>query len=263
MTVKEHTSKSPPLLRVKEVSKDFIGLRALSDINLHLNADEILGIIGPNGSGKSTLLNLITGIYHPTKGEIFFLEHNISHAEPDSIAAMGIGRTFQNIRLFKMMSVLDNVRVAMQLHNSANFVSALCSLPNFLHREKGFKEQAMALLKSFRLDDYYDLPASSLPYGTQRRLEIARALALHPKLLLLDEPTVGMNPTERQEILELIQKIHHQYDLAIILIAHDMNLIMHVCHRIGVLNEGKTIAVGLPDEVRVMPQVIRAYLGGE
>lgn len=256
-------SEPLPILRIQGLSKDFIGLHALSDINLHVNAHEILGLIGPNGAGKTTLLNLITGLIHPTKGQIFFLGHNVTYAEADFISSMGIGRTFQNIRLFGMMPVIDNVRVAIQLHNSTDLLSVLFSLPNFLNREREVEEQAMALLKSFGLDNYYNLPASSLPYGAQRSLEIVRALALHPQLLLLDEPTAGMNPSESQEMLELIQKIHDQYRLTVILVAHDMQLVMNLCHRIQVLNEGKTIAIGLPNEVRVMPQVIEAYLGSE
>lgn len=258
-----HLSKSLPILRIQGLSKSFIGLRALSDINFYVNTHEILGIIGPNGAGKTTLLNLITGLIHPTNGQILFLEYDVTHAEPDVIASMGAGRTFQNIRLFKMMTVLDNVRVALQLHKSTNLFSVLFSLPNFLNHEREIEEQAMALLKFFGLDNYYNLPADSLPYGFQRILEIARAIALHPQLLLLDEPTAGMNPSERQEVFKLIQKIHDQYQLTIILIAHDMQLVMNLCHRVQVLNEGKIIAVGLPNEIRVMPQVIEAYIGSE
>jgi len=256
-------NKFSPVLRIQELSKVFSGLHALSDIDLYVNPSDILGVIGPNGAGKTTLINLITCFTHPTKGQIFFLWHNITYAKPDFIALIWIWRTFQNIRLFGMMSVIDNIRVALQLHNSTNPFSVLLNLPNFLNCEQESEEQAMILLKFFRIDNYCNLPASSLSYGVQRRLEMARAIALHPQLLLLDEPTAGMDPVESQEMLELIKTMHDQYSLAIILIAHDMKLVMNLCPRIQVLNEGKTIALGTPSEVRAIPQVIEAYMGSE
>jgi len=251
----------PPILRIQGLTKDFRGIHALSRVDLNLKCYEILGVIGPNGAGKTTLLNLITGLTQPTQGRILFLEREITRAAPEVVARLGIGRTFQNIRLFGAMSVLNNVVVAQQMHTRSNPVAVLLSLPGFLQQEKQLQEKAMALLASFGLDRFRDLPAASLPYGSQRRLEIARALALEPRLLLLDEPTVGMNPSESQELLELILQLHKQYQLSIILVAHDMRLVMGLCQRIQVLNQGETIAVGNPDEVRSMPIVIEAYLG--
>jgi branched-chain amino acid transport system ATP-binding protein len=257
-------SSSPstlPILRIRELKKDFRGLHALSKLDLDLGTYEILGVIGPNGAGKTTLLNLITGLIQPTHGSIAFLERDITRTEPEVVARLGIGRTFQNIRLFGAMSVLNNVCVAQQMRAHCNPVSVLFSSPGFLRQERQLKERSMALLESFGLDRYRDLPAASLPYGSQRRLEIVRALAVEPRLLLLDEPTVGMNPSESQALLELILQLHEQYRLSIVLVAHDMRLVMGLCQRIQVLNQGETIAVGKPDEVRAMPQVIEAYLG--
>ncbi len=189
------------------------------------------------------------------------MDRDITRAEPEVVTRLGVGRTFQNIRLFGAMSVLDNVCVAQQLHTVSNPLSVLLSAPGFLQQERDLKGKAMALLESFSLGRFRDLPAGSLPYGSQRRLEIARALAMAPKLLLLDEPTVGMNPSESQDLLELILQLHEQYQLTIILVAHDMRLVMGLSQRIQVLNQGETIAVGEPEAVRSMPQVIEAYLG--
>jgi branched-chain amino acid transport system ATP-binding protein len=248
-------------LRIDGLTKEFRGLHALSKVDLSLQPREILGVIGPNGAGKTTLLNLITGLIQPTHGRIVFMDRDITRTEPDTVARLGIGRTFQNIRLFGAMSVLNNVCVAQQMHTESHPLAVLLSSPAFLRRERELREKAMTLLASFSLDRFRDLPAASLPYGSQRRLEIARALALAPRLLLLDEPTVGMNPSESQELLELILQLHEQYQLTIVLVAHDMRLVMGLCQRIQVLNQGETIAVGKPEEVRAMPQVIEAYLG--
>jgi branched-chain amino acid transport system ATP-binding protein len=257
----DDTNSSQPILRIEGLTKDFKGLRALDDFNLDLQRDEILGVIGPNGAGKTTLFNLMTGLIPATKGRIVFRNREITHDQPDVITRFGIARTFQNIRLFNAMSVLDNVRVANQLHTSYNPIGAFLSSPGFLRKEKTLEERSLALLKSFNLERYRDLSAGNLPYGGQRRLEIIRALATEPQLLLLDEPTVGMNPSESQELLELIQIIHQEHRLTIILVAHDMRLVMGLCHRIQVLTQGKTIAVDTPAVVRAMPQVIEAYLG--
>jgi branched-chain amino acid transport system ATP-binding protein len=254
-------SLAQPLLKTAGLTKDFRGLHALASIDLQLPPREILGVIGPNGAGKTTLLNLITGLIEPTGGRILFRDQDITHAEPEVVARLGVGRTFQNIRLFGAMSALDNVCVAQQLHTATNPLSVLISAPSFLRNEGELRDKAMALLESFSLDRYRDTPAASLPYGSQRRLEIARALALAPQLLLLDEPTVGMNPSESQDLLELILQLYEQYRLTIILVAHDMRLVMGLCQRIQVLNQGETIAVGKPEDVRAMPQVIEAYLG--
>jgi branched-chain amino acid transport system ATP-binding protein len=249
------------ILGTQGLSKDFRGLHALSEIDLSVQPNEILGVIGPNGAGKTTLLNLITGLIQPTRGRIVFQGRDITDAAPEVVARLGVGRTFQNIRLFGAMSVLNNVCVAEQMHVHSDPVSVLLSTPGFLRKEQQLQEKAMGLLASFGLDRFRDLPASSLPYGSQRRLEIVRALALEPRLLLLDEPTVGMNPSESQELLELILRLHEQYQLSIVLVAHDMRLVMGLCHRIQVLNQGQTIAVGKPEEVRAMPNVVEAYLG--
>jgi len=250
-----------PILRINGLTKDFRGLRALSKVDLFVAEQEILGVIGPNGAGKTTLFNLITGLIHPTEGKIYFLDHDITDQEPDYITKLGVGRTFQNIRLFNAMTVLDNVRVAMQLHSLINPFEVFISSPTFVAKEKELENSALNLLTSFGLEKFRSHEAGSLPYAHQRRLEIARALALQPKLLLLDEPTAGMNPSESQDLLQLILRLHEEYHLTIILIAHDMRFVMNLCQRVQVLNQGETIAVGLPEEVRSMPQVIEAYLG--
>jgi branched-chain amino acid transport system ATP-binding protein len=255
------TKTSRPLLKIEGLTKDFRGLRALDDINLHVNEDEILGVIGPNGAGKTTLFNLITGLLPPSRGKIYFLEREITNLGADIVTHAGIARTFQNIRLFCSLSVLENVRVAQQLHIQTKPLSVFLSSPDFRRSEKELEAKSLDLLRFFGLERYRDLPAGNLPYGDQRRLEIARALATSPRLLLLDEPTVGMNPTESQVLLELILKLHELHHLMIILIAHDMHLVMGLCHRIQVINEGKTLAIGEPAEVRILPQVIKAYLG--
>ena len=261
MALKSDVNPTSPIMLTQGITKDFRGLRALSNVDLTVQPDEILGVIGPNGAGKTTLFNLITGLIHPTLGKISFLNQDITEFPPDRISKLGIGRTFQNIRLFNAMSVLDNVRVALQLHVPANPLGILVSSPGFLSRERELEEKALALLSSFGLERFIKLRADSLPYAHQRRLEIVRALALQPTLLLLDEPTAGMNPSESQDLLQLIQKVHQEFHLTIILIAHDMRFVMNLCHRIQVLNQGETIAIGLPEEVRAMSQVIEAYLG--
>jgi branched-chain amino acid transport system ATP-binding protein len=257
----ESDPNHPPLLTIEGLTKDFHGLRALDNLDLSLAEQEILGVIGPNGAGKTTLFNLVTGLLPPTKGQITFQGVPITHMRPDLVARSGISRTFQNIRLFGAMSVLDNVRVAQQLHSRVSPAGVLLSMPNYRRREAELKEKSLELLRFFSLDPLQDQPANSLPYGSQRRLEIARALATQPRLLLLDEPTVGMNPSESQELLELILQLHEKYHLTIILVAHDMQLVMNLCQNIHVLNQGKTIARGTPAQVRAMPQVIEAYLG--
>ncbi len=258
-----HSTQSNPLpiLRIDGLTKDFRGLRALTKVELIVHEREILGVIGPNGAGKTTLFNLITGLIHPTQGKILFLDHDITFKEPDYVTKLGIGRTFQNIRLFNAMTVLDNVRVAMQLHMPINPFTIFLSSPSFLDKENQLEKRAIRLLTLFGLENFRNQEAGNLPYAHQRRLEIARALALQPKLLLLDEPTAGMNPSETQELLQLILRLHEEYHLTIILIAHDMRFVMNLCQRVQVLNQGETIAVGSPDEVRSLPQVIEAYLG--
>jgi branched-chain amino acid transport system ATP-binding protein len=249
------------LLEVEGVSKAFKGLLAVDGYHLRLRAGEILGIIGPNGAGKTTVFNLLTGYLRPTKGTIRFSGRDITHNPPHKIAALGIGRTFQNIRLFPSMSVIENVKAAQQLHDKDNLLTTLLTWPSFQARENRLAQESLEQLGLFELSDRADQPATSLPYGDQRRLEIVRALALRPRLLLLDEPTAGMNPHESMEVLQLIRQIRERYDLTIIIVEHNMPVVMQLSHRIQALNYGQIIAEGSPEEIRSNPQVIEAYLG--
>jgi branched-chain amino acid transport system ATP-binding protein len=249
------------LLEVKQLSKAFKGLLAVDGYSLELRQGEILGIIGPNGAGKTTVFNLLTGYLRPTTGTIRFAEHDITHRLPDHIAALGVGRTFQNIRLFSSMTVLENVKAAQQLHDRDNLVTTLLTWPTFRARETRLAQESLEQLALFDLADRADQPAISLPYGDQRRLEIVRALALRPRLLLLDEPTAGMSPHESMEVLQLIRQIRERYDLTIIIVEHNMPVIMQLSDRIQALNYGQIIAEGKPEEIRGNPGVIEAYLG--
>ncbi len=249
------------LLETQDLTKDFRGLRAVDSHNLRIGQDEILGVIGPNGAGKTTLFNLITGLIRPTSGRILFLGRPLTRLSPDAIARLGIARTFQNIRIFAAMSVLDNVMVAAQMHARVRPLAALLSTPGFLRGESRLREGARELLGRFGLERQAALPAGSLPYGAQRRLESARAVATGPRLLLLDEPTVGMNPRESGDLLELIRGVRDAYRLSIMLVAHDLRLVMGLCQHIQVLTNGRLIAEGAPAEIRGHPGVIEAYLG--
>jgi branched-chain amino acid transport system ATP-binding protein len=249
------------LLRAVEVSRRFRGLQALTGYNLDLQAGEILGVIGPNGAGKTTLFNVMTGFVRPTTGRIEFRGEEITRLRPDQVARRGIARTFQTIRLFGKLSVLDNVKIGQQLHGNVGFWETLVSAPSFVRKERELEKQAMQRLDDLGLADLHAYPAMALSYGDQRKVEIARALALEPQVVLLDEPAAGMNPFETTELLAFIRGIHERYKLTLIVVEHDMSLIMRLCDRIQVLNYGQTICEGSPERVRADPAVIEAYLG--
>ena len=247
----DQTSPAVPLLTANGLSRSFRGLQALSDYQVELRDGEILGVIGPNGAGKTTLFNVITGFIKPTTGMITFRGKNITGASPDEILRTGIARTFQNIRLFSGMTVLENVLTAQQVRHPSSFFASILSLPSFLNNEKEMRTAALDHLGSLGLDRYADQPAVSLPYGLQRKLEIARALATRPAILLLDEPAAGMNHHETAELTNFIREIRDRHELTVVVVEHDMSLIMRLCHRIQVLNYGRIIADGAPAEIRL------------
>ena len=253
-------------LRVNNLSRDFGGVRALSNVNMDIEHGDIVGLIGPNGAGKTTLFNLLTGIYNPSEGEVFYKfnkETSIKNMKPFDIAQLGVSRTFQNIRLFGEMTVAENVKIGIHKNIKYNVLSSIFRLPSYYNQEKAACNTVNELLDVFGLLDKKDELAKNLPYGEQRRLEIARALASKPKFILLDEPAAGMNPNETNELRELIKWIKGKFDITIILIEHDMSLVMSVCDNIYVLDHGEMIASGTPREIKNNPVVIKAYLGGE
>ena len=251
------------LLDVKNLTKSFGGLTAVCDVTLNLNEGELVGLIGPNGAGKTTLFNLLTGVYEPSEGSVELDGTLLNGKAPYKIASLGLSRTFQNIRLFKDMTVIENVLVGMGNTRNPHLFSSFLRLPNFYSNETELQEKAVELLKIFNLDDKADTLAKNLPYGQQRRLEIVRALATKPKILFLDEPAAGMNPQETAELTELIRQIKEEFSITIMLIEHDMSLVMDVTERIYVLEYGRLIAQGTPEEIKHNKRVIEAYLGGE
>lgn len=251
------------VLRVEDLCIEFGGLKAVEGVNLRVGSGEIVGLIGPNGAGKTTTFNLLTGVYEPSCGDILLAGKSIVGKKTFQINKMGVARTFQNIRLFKDLTVIDNVKTAMNNQMDYSVAAGVLHSPNYWREERMVTMQAYRILKVLGLDDFADAWARNLPYGQQRKLEIARALATNPRLLLLDEPAAGMNPTETQELLETIEFIRDNYDLSILLIEHDMNFVMGICDSIYVLDYGRIISSGSPEEIRNDPKVIAAYLGGE
>lgn len=257
------------VVKISNISISFGGLKAVSDFSLSLRRGELVGLIGPNGAGKTTIFNMLTGVYTPGSGEILIKKIigdkeemvSIVGVKPHKITQMGVARTFQNIRLFKEMSVLDNVRLAFDYGVKYNPLQAMLKTPAFKREEERVNNDALDILKIFKLEEKAEEKSKNLSYGDQRKLEIARALAASPRVLLLDEPAAGMNPQETQELMHLIERIRENYNLTILLIEHDMHLVMSICERIVVLDHGNIIANGTPEEVSNSPEVIKAYLG--
>ncbi len=261
-------SEKKLVLEATDISIIFGGLCAVNGFSGELREGELVGLIGPNGAGKTTLFNMLSGVYTPTSGQLSFWDkdgrvHVINKMSPAQLNKIGIARTFQNIRLFGKLTVADNVRIALHNSRTVNPLDVLFRTSKFRRDEKMMTEKAMQLLKLFKIDNKADEYAKNLPYGEQRKLEIVRALASKPKLLLLDEPAAGMNGQETEELMEMIGFIRKEFNLTILLIEHDMKLVMGICERIMVLNYGKIIASGKPEEIRTNPQVIKAYLGSE
>ena len=259
--VPERDVDKTPILETHHLGIDFGGLTAVDELSLAVGRTEIAGLIGPNGAGKTTVFNLLTNVYQPTRGTIMLDGKSTARKTTEQINRMGIARTFQNIRLFSNMTVLDNVKVG--LHNSIHqpLISSITRLFGYKNSERKSRDEALELLSFFKMEDMANLQAGSLPYGAQRRLEIARALATHPGIILLDEPAAGMNPSETAELMENIRRIRDNFNIAVMLIEHDMNLVMNICEGICVLDHGRVIAKGSPDEIKSNPKVIEANLG--
>ena len=259
--IPERDVDKSPILEARHLGIDFGGLTAVNDFNMAIGRTEIAGLIGPNGAGKTTVFNLLTKVYQPTRGTILLDGHDTAGKTTVQVNKMGIARTFQNIRLFSNLSVEDNVKIGLHNHIGYGLFSGLLRLPNYWKEEKIAHERALELLSIFDMQDLANAKAGSLPYGAQRRLEIVRALATNPSLLLLDEPAAGMNPSETAELMENIVKIRDTFQIAVLLIEHDMSLVMNICEGIAVLNFGRVIAKGTPEEIQSNPMVIEAYLG--
>ena len=259
--IPERDVDKSPILEARHLGIDFGGLTAVNDFNMAIGRTEIAGLIGPNGAGKTTVFNLLTKVYQPTRGTILLDGHDTAGKTTVQVNRMCIARTFQNIRLFSNLSVEDNVKIGLHNHIGYGLFSGLFRLPSYWKEEKIAHERALELLSIFDMQDLANAKAGSLPYGAQRRLEIVRALATNPSLLLLDEPAAGMNPSETAELMENIVKIRDTFQIAVLLIEHDMSLVMGICEGIAVLNFGQIIAKGTPDEIQNDPEVIKAYLG--
>jgi len=252
---------STPLLKAEGLGIQFGGLKAVDEFNFEIDKNQLFGLIGPNGAGKTTVFNLLTGVYQPTSGRILFEGHPIKKANTIKLTKAGIARTFQNIRLFKEMSVIDNVKVGLHYSHPYTVFDALFHTPKYKKSEASMQEEALSLLRVFHLEEFAQSKAKNLPYGKQRKLEIARALATAPKLLLLDEPAAGMNPNETLELMETIRFVREHFDMTILLIEHDMKLVGGICEELTVLNFGRVLCQGKTSDVLNNPEVIKAYLG--